>query len=113
PPSHLPHHRATSTHTSEKEFSLVNTPTLDDAERVSGELIDVFLPLAQAADRRINPRRWTLADYSSAAHQAFDSYEDALAWMDSAAPVIRGCIRIANETARHEAAWKLAEALSG
>lgn len=91
----------------------MNTSTLDDAERVSGELIDVFLPLAQAADRRINPRRWVLANYSSAAHQAFDSYQDALAWMDFAAPVIRGCIRIANATARHEAAWKLAEALSG
>lgn len=91
----------------------MSAPTLDDAERVSGELIDVFLPLAQAADRRINPRRWVLADYSTAAHQAFDSYEDALVWMDSAAPVIRGCVRIAHGTARHEMAWKFAEALSG
>ncbi|WP_017613966.1 tetratricopeptide repeat protein [Nocardiopsis salina] len=85
--------------------------SLDAAERVTGDLIDIFLPLAQAADRRINPRRWTLANYSSARHDAFDSYKEALAWMDFAAPVTRGAIRIANANARHEAAWKLAEAL--
>jgi len=89
------------------------TPTLNGAERITGELIDIYLPLTQAADRRINPRRWLLADYSTAAHSEFSSYEDALAWMDSAAPVIRGCIRIANATSRHEAAWKFAEALHG
>ncbi|GAA1114243.1 tetratricopeptide repeat protein [Nocardiopsis metallicus] len=86
-------------------------PTLDAADRVTGELIDVFLPLAQAADRKINPRRWTLADYSTAAHSEFHSYDAALAWLDSTAPVICGTIRIANATARHEAAWKMAEAL--
>ncbi|GAA1457685.1 tetratricopeptide repeat protein [Nocardiopsis exhalans] len=91
----------------------MTTPTLADAEQSSAHLIDVYLPLAQAADRKINPRRWVLADYDSAAHEAFDSYEDALTWMDAAAHVIRGCIRIANATGRHEDVWKLAEALSG
>lgn len=91
----------------------MNTPLLDDAERVSGELVDVFLLLALAADRRIDPRRWVLAGCTTAARQAFDSYEDALTWVDFAAPVTRGCVRIVYETARHEVARQLTGALSG
>lgn len=86
---------------------------MQDADRVTGEVVEIYLPLAQAADHLINPRRWRLADYSQAAHGVFDTFGDAVEWFDSTAQVIRGCIRIANGSHRHEEAWKLTESLSG
>ncbi|GHC71713.1 hypothetical protein GCM10007079_04360 [Nocardiopsis terrae] len=89
----------------------MSAPTLDDTDRVTGELIDTYLPIAQEADHRINPRRWRLADYSAAEQgSVFRSYEDALQWMDSSASIIRGCIRIANTLGRREESWQYAEA---
>lgn len=89
----------------------MSAPTLDDTDRVTGKLIDTYLPIAQEADHRINPRRWRLADYSAAEQgSVFRSYEDALQWMDASASIIRGCIRIATALGRREEAWQYAEA---
>ncbi|MDA0564873.1 tetratricopeptide repeat protein [Streptomonospora sp. S1-112] len=83
------------------------------AEEATETLLNTLLPLAVAADRRLNPYRWVLGPrYEQVStDNPFGSDSEALDAMDHLAPQLRACVRIAHATARHNEAWELCEAL--
>lgn len=86
----------------------------ESAEISTREYIEVMVPLVLAADRAINPGRWVLSvHYDNLGESRFTTRDDALTWMGEWAGAIRGCVRIAHETHRHEIACSLVEGFWG
>lgn len=95
-------------------MSVLAAPAAEAADTSTREHLEVMVPLALAADRAINPNRWVLAvHYDTIGESPFATRDDALTWMREWAGAIRGCVRIAHETHRHEIACALVEGLWG
>lgn len=84
------------------------------AETSTQQYIEAMVPLTLAADRAINPGRWVLSvHYDNLGEPPFTTRDEALSWMREWAGAIRGCVRIAHQTQRHQAACSLVEGLWG
>ena len=95
-------------------MSTATTLASESAEISTREYIEVMVPLVLAADRAINPGRWVLSvHYDDLGESPFANRDEALSWMREWAGAIRGCVRIAHETHRHEIACSLVEGLWG
>ena len=67
---------------------------------------------AAAADRILNPHRWTLAPvFEREPVRVFTSHTEALDWLSAELPVLRSCVRAAHDSGRHSVCWQLCETL--
>ncbi len=91
--------------------------TLDTADRQRGavrRIVDHYLGTAHAAARLVDPARDPItlpAPQPGVVAEQLGDQEQALAWMSSELPVLRGVAQLAADAGLHRAAWQLAWAL--